>query len=68
MVVSDDTRDDDFAAAAAVLEHLGDPDHPAALPFGTRNDAPGHYVTLNHLRALHAAHPGNRECRSNSVE
>lgn len=53
--VNDDTREQDFAGAALVVDHLGEPDLPARVIAGPA--PPEGYVTLESLAALL---PGNR--------
>jgi HAD superfamily hydrolase (TIGR01509 family) len=51
VTVSEYTGDDDFAGAALVLDHLGEPEHGFTVLSG---DAGGHrYVTVDMLRELH---------------
>ena len=52
VTVSEYTCEDNFAGAALVLDHLGEPDHPFTVISGDAGD--GRYVTVDLLRELHA--------------
>jgi HAD superfamily hydrolase (TIGR01509 family) len=52
VTVSEYTCEDNFAGAALVLDHLGEPDRPFTVISGDAGD--GRYVTLDLLRELHA--------------
>jgi hypothetical protein len=52
VTVSEYTREDSFAGAALVLDHLGEPDRPFTVISGDAGD--GRYVTVDLLRELHA--------------
>jgi len=52
VTVSEYTRDDNFAGAALVLDHLGEPDRPFTVISGDAGDV--RYVTVDLLRELHA--------------
>ena len=52
VTVSEYTRDDNFAGAALVLDHLGEPDRPFTVISGDAGG--GRYVTVDLLRELHA--------------
>ena len=51
-VIEHEGREDSFAGAALVLDHLGEPDRPFTVISGDAGD--GRYVTLDLLRELHA--------------
>ena len=52
------TREHDFAGAAAVLDHLGEPGLPCHLLAGSLR--PGELVDTDYLRKLHALGRGGR--------
>ena len=52
VTVSEYTCEDNFAGAALVLDHLGEPDRPFTVISGDAGD--GRYVTVDLLRELHA--------------
>jgi HAD superfamily hydrolase (TIGR01509 family) len=52
VTVSEYTGEDNFAGAALVLDHLGEPDRPFTVISGDAGD--GSYVTVDLLRELHA--------------
>lgn len=52
VTVSEYTSEDNFAGAALVLDHLGEPDRPFTVISGDAGD--GRYVTVHLLRELHA--------------
>jgi len=52
VTVSEYTCEDNFAGAALVLDHLGEPDRPFTVISGDAGD--GSYVTVDLLRELHA--------------
>ena len=54
ITVNEYTRDQDFTAAVAVLDSLGDPQHPLKVISGTCGSAT--YLTMEQIRSIHARH------------